>query len=75
MNLGFIESKTYDEISVGDTASTEHVLTTDDAMAFASISGFHSVLKSDELIDRVPGACLLQAQTCGAPRLSPAFSA
>jgi hypothetical protein len=38
MNLGFIESKTYDEISVGDTAKTEHVLTTDDAMAFASIS-------------------------------------
>ena len=38
MNLGFIESKTYDEISVGDTARTEHVLTTDDAMAFASIS-------------------------------------
>ena len=38
MNLGFIESKTYDEIAIGDTASTEHVLTTDDAMAFASIS-------------------------------------
>jgi len=55
MNLGFIESKTYDEISVGDTASTEHVLTTDDAMAFASISGFHSVLNSDELIDRAGG--------------------
>jgi hypothetical protein len=32
MNLGFIESKTYDEISVGDTAKTEHVLTTDDAL-------------------------------------------
>jgi phosphotransacetylase/acyl dehydratase len=55
MNLGFIESKTYDEIAVGDTASTEHVLTTDDAMAFASISGFHSVLNSDELIDRAGG--------------------
>jgi hypothetical protein len=39
MDLGFIESKTYDGISVGDTASTEHVLTTEDAMAFASISG------------------------------------
>ena len=52
MNLGIIESKTYDEISVGDTAKTEHVLTADDAMAFASISGFHSVLDSDELIDR-----------------------
>ena len=55
MNLGFIESKTYDEISVGDTAGTEHVLTTDDAMAFASISGFHSVLNSDELIERAGG--------------------
>ena len=55
MNLGIIESKTYDEISVGDTARTEHVLTTDDAMAFASISGFHSVLNSDELIDRAGG--------------------
>ena len=55
MDLGFIESKTYDEISVGDTASTEHVLTTEDAMAFASTSGFHSVLKSDELIERAGG--------------------
>jgi phosphotransacetylase/acyl dehydratase len=55
MDLGFIESKTYDEISVGDTARTEHVLTTEDAMAFASISGFHSVLNSDELIDRAGG--------------------
>jgi len=55
MNLGFIESKTYDEISVGDTARTEHVLTTDDAMAFASISGFHSVLNTDELLDRAGG--------------------
>lgn len=55
MNLGFIESKTYDEISIGDTARTEHVLTTDDAMAFASISGFHSMLNSDELIDRAGG--------------------
>ena len=55
MNLGFIESKTYDEISIGDTASTEHVLTTDDAMAFASISGFHSVLNADELIQRAGG--------------------
>src|SRR5208283_4780112 len=55
MNLGFIESKTYDEISVGDTASTEHVLTADDAMAFASISGFHSILNSDELIERTGG--------------------
>ncbi|MGB8261111.1 MAG: bifunctional enoyl-CoA hydratase/phosphate acetyltransferase [Terracidiphilus sp.] len=55
MNLGFIESKTYEEISIGDTASTEHVLTTDDAMAFASISGFHSVLNHDELIARTGG--------------------
>lgn len=55
MNLGFIESKTYNEISVGDTARTEHVLTANDAMAFASISGFHSVLKSDELIERAGG--------------------
>ncbi len=55
MNLGFIESKTYDEISVGDTAGTEHVLTTDDAMAFASISGFDSVLNSEELIERAGG--------------------
>ncbi len=55
MNLGFIESKTYDEISVGDTARTDHVLTTNDAMAFASISGFDSVLNSDELIERAGG--------------------
>jgi phosphotransacetylase/acyl dehydratase len=55
MNLGFIESKTYNEISVGDTAGTEHVLTADDAMAFASISGFHSVLNSDELTNRAGG--------------------
>jgi phosphotransacetylase/acyl dehydratase len=55
MNLGFIESKTYDEIAVGDTAGTEHVLTSEDAMAFASISGFHSVLISDELIERAGG--------------------
>jgi len=55
MNLGFIESKTYDEIEVGDTARTEHVLTTDDAMAFASISGFDSVLNSEELIERAGG--------------------
>ena len=55
MNLGFIESKTYDEIAIGDTASTEHVLTIDDAMAFASISGFHSVLNADELIQRGGG--------------------
>ena len=55
MNLGFIESKTYEEISIGDTASTEHVLTTDDAMAFASISGFHSMLNADELIERAGG--------------------
>jgi len=55
MNLGFIESKTYDEISIGDTARTEHVLTADDAMAFASISGFHSVLNADEQMDRAGG--------------------
>jgi len=55
MNLGFIESKTFDEIAVGDTASTEHVLTMDDAMAFASISGFNSVLKSEEIIERAGG--------------------
>jgi len=55
MDLGFIESKTYEEISVGDTAKTEHVLTSEDAMAFASISGFHSVLRSDELIERAGG--------------------
>jgi len=55
MDLRFIESKTYDEISVGDTARTEHVLTTNDAMAFASISGFYSVLDFDELTDRAGG--------------------
>jgi len=55
MNLGFIESKTYDEISIGDTASTEHVLTPDDAMAFASISGFHAMLNSAELVQRAGG--------------------
>jgi phosphotransacetylase len=55
MNLGFVESKTYDEISVGDTARTEHVLTADDAMAFASISGFRSVLDSEERVERAGG--------------------
>jgi phosphate acetyltransferase len=55
MDLGFIESKTYEEISVGDTASTEHVLTPDDAMAFASISGFHAMLNSAELVQRAGG--------------------
>jgi phosphate acetyltransferase len=55
MNLGFIESKTFDEIAVGDSAATEHVLTMDDAMAFASISGFNSVLKSEEIIERAGG--------------------
>ncbi len=55
MNLGFIESKTYDEIEIGDTAGTEHVLTTDDAMAFASISGFDSMLNFDEIVERAGG--------------------
>jgi phosphate acetyltransferase len=55
MNLGFIESKTYNEISIGDTASTEHVLTPDDAMAFASISGFNAMLNSAELVERAGG--------------------
>lgn len=55
MDLGFIESKTYEEIAIGDTAVTEHVLTTDDAMAFASISGFHAMLNTDEQIQRAGG--------------------
>ncbi len=55
MNLGFIESKTFDEIAVGDTATTNHVLTQDDAMAFASISGFTAVLSQDEVIERTGG--------------------
>ncbi len=52
MDLGVIENKTYDEISVGDTARADHVLTMQEAMAFASISGFTSVLNSDGLPDR-----------------------
>lgn len=55
MELGFIESKTYDEIAIGATAATEHVLETNDAMAFASISGFRAVLNADELINRAGG--------------------
>ncbi len=55
MNLGFIESKTYDEIAVGDIATTEHVHTMNDAMAFASISGFNSMLNSDEIMARAGG--------------------
>jgi phosphotransacetylase len=55
MNMGFIESKTYEEIAIGDTASTEHVLTANDAMAFASISGFNAVLNSDEIVERGGG--------------------
>ena len=47
MDLGYIESKTFDEIAVGDTAGTDHVLTQDDAMAFASISGFTAVLSPE----------------------------
>jgi phosphotransacetylase/acyl dehydratase len=58
MNLGFIENKTYDEISIGDTAATEHVLTMEDAMAWASISGFSSVLDSDEHIGRAVSSML-----------------
>ena len=59
MALGFIENKTYDEIAVGDTASTEHVLTTEDAMAWASISGFTAVLDSEGgLIDRAVSSML-----------------
>src|SRR5208283_5184095 len=58
MNLGFIENKTYDEISVGDTAWTEHVLTTEDAMAWASISGFTAVLDSEGLTDRAVSSML-----------------
>ena len=58
MNLGFIENKTYDEISVGDTAGTEHVLTTEDAMAWASISGFAAVLDSEKLVDRAVSSML-----------------
>ena len=73
MNLGFIENKTYDEISVGDTAGTEHVLTAEDAMAWASISGFTAV--SEGLTDPAVSSRLLpQDQTCGAPRSSPVFS-
>jgi phosphotransacetylase/acyl dehydratase len=55
MNLGFIETKTFDEIVVGDTAGTEHVLTTDDAMAFASISGFNSMLNYEDLMKQSGG--------------------
>ena len=52
MDLGFIENKTYEEISVGDTAATEHVLTMEDAMAWASISGFAALSDSEGLTDR-----------------------
>ena len=52
MDLGYIESKTFEEIEVGDTAGTDHVLTAEDAMAFASISGFTAVLKPEEIIER-----------------------
>lgn len=55
MNLGFIESKTYEEIAIGDTAHTEHILTQEDGMAFASISGFNSVLQPEEVIARTGG--------------------
>ena len=55
MNLGFIESRTYDEIAVGEIATTEHVHTMNDAMAFASISGFNAMLNSDEIIERAGG--------------------
>lgn len=55
MDLGFIESKTYEEIAIGDTATTEHVFTTDDAMAFASISGFNAVLNVEEQMQRAGG--------------------
>ena len=58
MNLGFIENKTFEEISVGETAETEHVLTTEDAMAWASISGFTAVLDSEGLVDRAVSSML-----------------
>jgi len=52
MDLGFIENKTYEEISIGDTARAEHVLTREDSMAFASVSGFTAVVNADGLVDR-----------------------
>lgn len=55
MNLGFVESKTYEEIAIGDMATTEHIFNEDDAMAFASISGFRAVLNTDEQIERAGG--------------------
>ena len=74
MDLGYIESKTYDEISVGDIARTEHVLTMNDAMAFASISGFNSVLNSEELIERAGGAPPTGANMWCASLISGLFS-
>ena len=58
MDLGFIENKTYEEISVGDTAATEHVLTMEDAMAWASISGFTALSDSEGLTDRAVSSML-----------------
>lgn len=74
MNLGFIEGKTYDEISVGDIARTEHVLTMNDAMAFASISGFDSVLNSEELVERAGGVPPLGPNMWCASLISGLFS-
>src|SRR5450755_3745392 len=74
MDLGYIESKTYDDISVGDIARTEHVLTMNDAMAFASISGFNSVLSSEELIARAGGAPPTGANMWCASLISGLFS-
>jgi len=36
---GFIENRTFDEIAVGETASTQHTLTRDDIELFAVVSG------------------------------------
>jgi phosphotransacetylase/acyl dehydratase len=52
MDLGFIENKPYDEISIGDIATAEHVFTREDAIAFASVSGFTAVVNADGLADR-----------------------
>ncbi|MFT4113563.1 bifunctional enoyl-CoA hydratase/phosphate acetyltransferase [Silvibacterium sp.] len=74
MNLGFVESRTFDEIALGDTARAEHVFTGDDALAFASISGFQAVLDQGELARRAGGEALTGPNMWCASLVSGLFS-
>ena len=74
MDLGFIESRIFEEVAIGETAMTEHVLTADDAAAFASISGFPGVLNVDEQTERAGGVLPMAPNMWCASLISGLFS-